>query len=197
MRLAMARTTVEEVTGRLARRDTRTGEDARAAVEWLTAGEEDDAPAVLTRRRLQLFLWYELPRKCLIQPEEHLAARGGRRRWRMSMPRGREAGLERFANEDRALLQQVTPAPDRMPSRKEAEAAVEPLLWLLGRLVDGVRLTQTGALPRALVREGVERYPDWWDAELLGSPHREATALASIPRGRSGGSGAPSTSRGG
>ena len=68
-----------------------------------------------------------------------------------------------------------------MPSRKEAEAAVEPLLWLLGRLVDGVRLTQTGALPRALVREAVERYPDWWDAELLGSPHREATALASIP----------------
>ncbi len=27
----------------------------------------------LTRRRLQLFLWYELPRKWLVGPEAHIA----------------------------------------------------------------------------------------------------------------------------
>ncbi len=74
MRLAIARATVEEVTARLAGRDPRAGEDARAAVEWLTSDEDCAMPLVFTRRRLQLFLWYELPRKWLIEPEEHLAA---------------------------------------------------------------------------------------------------------------------------
>jgi len=37
------------------------------------AGEEEDAPALVSRRRLQLFLWYELPRKWLIEREEHVS----------------------------------------------------------------------------------------------------------------------------
>ena len=58
----------------LTARDSRAGEDARAAVEWLTAGDEEvGEPVVFTRRRLQLFLWYELPRKWLIEPDEHAA----------------------------------------------------------------------------------------------------------------------------
>jgi hypothetical protein len=32
--------------------------------------------------------------------------------------------------------------------------------WLLEQPADGVKLTQTGALPRALVRTAVDRYPD-------------------------------------
>ncbi|MGH2714687.1 MAG: hypothetical protein ACRDM7_12525, partial [Thermoleophilaceae bacterium] len=40
--------------------------------------------------------------------------------------------------------------------------------------VDGIPLTQTHALARAVVREGAERWPQWWDAELFGPPHREA-----------------------
>lgn len=51
--------------------------------------------------------------------------------------------------------------------------ALAPTLWLLERAVDGVGLTQTGALNRAFVREAAERYPQWWDAELFGPPHRE------------------------
>ncbi len=35
-------------------------------------------------------------------------------------------------------------------------------------------LTQTNALARAVVREAAERWPDWWNAELFGPPHREA-----------------------
>jgi hypothetical protein len=73
VRFAIERAEVENVIGRLARRDPRTGEDARAAIEWLTADEEEDAPAVFTRHRLQLFLCYELPRKWLVEPDEHLA----------------------------------------------------------------------------------------------------------------------------
>jgi hypothetical protein len=41
-------------------------------------------------------------------------------------------------------------------------------------LAGGVKLTQTGALPRALVRAAVERYPDWWDTDTVGPPYQEA-----------------------
>jgi hypothetical protein len=272
---------------RLSARDPRAGEDARAAVEWLTASEEDEAPAVFTRRRLQLFLWYELPRKWLLEPGEHLAvaaalaalfdelgddaaelealcrseqttlllreggdgfveaieasgleppdtpllewgdlmtieeslerdavsemleqavdarqldpgARGWQERQRELVERHlitpdaagaapltrihaarRQAWLERFTDEEqRALVDAATPAVGAVATSAEAEAAIEPLLWLLGRLTDGVKLTQTGALPRALVREAVDRYPDWWDNELFGPPHREADVYA-------------------
>jgi hypothetical protein len=40
--------------------------------------------------------------------------------------------------------------------------------------VEGVALTQTNVLARAVVREAAERWPDWWDAEVHGPPHREA-----------------------
>ena len=72
-RLVVESTEVEAVIGRLARRDAGTAEDARAAVEWLSRGEEEDAPAVFTRHRLQMFLWYELPHKWLVSTDEHLA----------------------------------------------------------------------------------------------------------------------------
>jgi hypothetical protein len=48
------------------------------------------------------------------------------------------------------------------------------LLWLLDELTRGVTLTQTGALPRALVRAAVGRYPDWWDTATVGPPYQEA-----------------------
>jgi len=54
-----------------------------------------------------------------------------------------------------------------------AAEALGPTLWLLERASDGVELTQTGALNRALVREFAECWPDWWDADLFGPPHRE------------------------
>jgi hypothetical protein len=86
----------------------------------------------------------------------------------------REAWLERVADNERAPLEAATPSADDLPTLPEAEAAIEPLLWLLGLLADGVKLTQTGALPRSLARAAVDRYPDWWDTDLFGPPHREA-----------------------
>lgn len=60
------------------------------------------------------------------------------------------------------------------PSPVESEEAVEPLLWLLGKVAAaGVKLTQTGALPRTLVRAAVDRYPDWWNSSV-GPPYQEA-----------------------
>jgi hypothetical protein len=44
---------------------------------------------------------------------------------------------------------------------------------LLDRGQDGIALTQTGALSRALVREAAERWPAWWNADLHGLPNRE------------------------
>ncbi len=52
----------------------------------------------------------------------------------------------------------------------EATALVR---WLLERGVDGLGLTKTHALQRAIVREAAERWPQWWRHELFGPPHRE------------------------
>jgi hypothetical protein len=283
VRRVLGRAEVEDVIDRLSRRDPRIAEDARAAVEWLTAGEEEDESAVFTRRRLQLFLWYELPRKWLVETDEHLAvaeamglffdevgpaasdlatlcrdpkttrllhdrgvafveaieasgmeppdtpllewgdlmtideslerdavaemleqaiddgqlapeAPGWRQRqaelvegYLLAADRSettplariyaarRQAWLELFGDgEERALLEATTPQVEAIPTLADAEAAIEPLLWLLGRLADGVKLTQTGALPRAVVRDAIKRYPDWWDSDLFGPPPREA-----------------------
>jgi hypothetical protein len=54
------------------------------------------------------------------------------------------------------------------------DAATAPARWLLQAGANGVALTQTHALARAVVREAAERWPGWWDAELFGPPHREA-----------------------
>jgi hypothetical protein len=45
--------------------------------------------------------------------------------------------------------------------------------WLLEQGVDGLGLTRTHALQRAIVREVAERWPHWWRHELFGPPHRE------------------------
>jgi len=90
-------------------------------------------------------------------------------RWLQRGP-GRD-GDARRAIVDRvaAIVADEPPAIDPGAAR----SALEPTLWLLGQAEDGIGLTQTGALNRALVREVAERWPDWWDAELFGPPHRE------------------------
>lgn len=54
------------------------------------------------------------------------------------------------------------------------EQASAPARWLLDMGTVGIPLTQTDALARAVVREAVERWPSWWDADLHGPPNREA-----------------------
>lgn len=54
-----------------------------------------------------------------------------------------------------------------------ARTALAPALWLLEQATDGIALTQTGALNRALVREVAERWPHWWRADLFGPPNRQ------------------------
>lgn len=49
-----------------------------------------------------------------------------------------------------------------------------PAAWLLARGVDGLGLTKTGALQRAIAREAAERWPHWWRHDLFGPPYREA-----------------------
>ena len=53
------------------------------------------------------------------------------------------------------------------------EQATAAARWLLEAGVEGIPLTQTHALARAVVREAAERWTGWWDAELFGPPHRE------------------------
>jgi len=65
----------------------------------------------------------------------------------------------------------MTSPPD--PARIAYEATA-PARWLLDAAQDGVALTQTHALARAVVRAAAERWPGWWNAELFGPPHREA-----------------------
>lgn len=79
----------------------------------------------------------------------------------------------------RALLDAAAPTLDAFPRASTAErvdSVFEPVVWLLGRAAEeeGLPLTATGALGRAIVREAVERFPGWWESELFGPPHQEA-----------------------
>jgi hypothetical protein len=63
-----------------------------------------------------------------------------------------------------------TPAAPEPPPG--ANGPLRTLVWLLAEGEEGIGLTQTGALNRALVRTSVERFPAWWRMEM-GPPHRE------------------------
>jgi len=64
---------------------------------------------------------------------------------------------------------QAPAAPEPPP---DANDPLRTLVWLLAEGEEGIGLTQTGALNRALVRASVERFPAWWRMEM-GPPHRE------------------------
>jgi len=59
-------------------------------------------------------------------------------------------------------------------TRAEIDEATAVVRWLLEAGLDGLGLTKTHALRRAVVREAAERWPDWWRHELFGPPHRES-----------------------
>ena len=78
--------------------------------------------------------------------------------------------------ERRVILERVAgvvAADPRPVEREAASVAVAPALWLLERAGDGIALTRTGALNRALVRAFVERWPAWWRGEGYGPPAGE------------------------
>lgn len=62
--------------------------------------------------------------------------------------------------------------PRALESPPDADDPLRTLVWLLAEGKEGIGLTQTGALNRALVRASVERFPAWWRMEM-GPPHRE------------------------
>jgi hypothetical protein len=72
-----------------------------------------------------------------------------------------------------AIIDRVADTLARPPVTVDTSQAVTVARWLLDRAVNGIALTQTGALNRALVREAVELRPDWWDTALFGPPNRE------------------------
>jgi hypothetical protein len=87
-----------------------------------------------------------------------------------------QSGYTRGSAERRAIVDPIVATIAEEPAAIEpsaARAALAPTLWLLEQADDGIALTQTGALNRALVREVAERWPGWWAADLFGPPHRE------------------------
>ena len=87
-----------------------------------------------------------------------------------------ERGMTRGSAERRSILQPIAELLADPPSAIDpdaARAALAPALWLLELGADGIALTQTGALNRAVVRDAAERWRGWWNAEIHGSPHRE------------------------
>lgn len=282
MQLIVDRQVADAIVARLSARDRRLGEDARAAVEWLTGFDGDEVPAAFSRRELQLFLWYQLPKKWLIGTADQLAVAEalarffdevgaeaaplaalcrstqtaemirthgknlaaalersgleppdtpllawsafmsieeslehdlvaarledaidtgklvpGAKSWRQRQTELVEQYLARPDESETAPIARIHAArrqnwldlPGRSPDERDlleqalpitdapqapAANAIEPLLWLLDQLAQGVKLTQTAALPRALVHAAVERYPDWWDTATVGPPYQEA-----------------------
>jgi hypothetical protein len=59
-------------------------------------------------------------------------------------------------------------------TRAEIDEPTAVVRWLLEAGLDGLGLTKTHALRRAVVREAAERWPHWWRRELFGPPHRES-----------------------
>lgn len=93
-----------------------------------------------------------------------------------------EARRSRMGALELERLDAVWPAISAAHSLSAERAAVvaEPLRWLLetARERDGLKLTATGALSRALVQEAAERYPAWWHgAELFGPPRLETDVV--------------------
>jgi hypothetical protein len=87
-----------------------------------------------------------------------------------------ERGNTRGSAERQAIIEpiaELVASPSPPIDFDAARAALAPALWLLELGADGIALTQTGALNRALVREAAERWPGWWNAEIHGPPHRE------------------------
>lgn len=71
MPLTVARTRLATPLADLARADAPAAEDARHAIDWMTGGEDSGVERI-SLHILQDFLWYQLPRKWLCSPEEHL-----------------------------------------------------------------------------------------------------------------------------
>lgn len=61
-----------------------------------------------------------------------------------------------------------------MTGEEDIHDATAVARWLLEQGVEGIALTKTNALSRAVVRDAARRWPHWWNAELFGEPHREA-----------------------
>jgi hypothetical protein len=87
-----------------------------------------------------------------------------------------QRGNARGSEQRRMIIEPIAgllAADSPVINRSAARAALAPALWLLKQANDGIALTQTGALNRALVREIAERWPGWWHAELFGPPNRQ------------------------
>lgn len=73
-------TAVARTLARLGEHDLEAPGDVEAALELIAGREDDDAPLEISRYRLQLFLWYQLPCKLLaaLEIKREVAARLGR-----------------------------------------------------------------------------------------------------------------------
>ena len=87
-----------------------------------------------------------------------------------------ERGNTRGSDERRAIVEPIAELVAGSPPPIDPDAArtaLAPALWLLELGADGIALTQTGALNRAVVRGAAKRWQGWWNAEIHGPPHRE------------------------
>lgn len=71
---------IARALARLGEHDLEAPRDVEAALELIAGREDDEAPVEITRYRLQLFLWYQLPRKLLatLEVKQAVAERLGR-----------------------------------------------------------------------------------------------------------------------
>jgi hypothetical protein len=80
MPIELSPAVVADALARLGEHDLDAAPDVEGALAWIAGGEDAEAPLLLSRYDLQVFLWYQLPRKWLIPLDEKrtVAARLGR-----------------------------------------------------------------------------------------------------------------------
>lgn len=63
-------TTITEALEHLAANDPALADEAAHVASWMAGGDDNEDPAALTLAGLQTFLWYELPTKWMIDPDD-------------------------------------------------------------------------------------------------------------------------------
>jgi hypothetical protein len=78
--IELSQADVADALARLGEHDLNAAPDVEGALAWITGRGDAEAPVVVSRHDLQVFLWYQLPCKWLIPLDEKwaVAARLGR-----------------------------------------------------------------------------------------------------------------------
>lgn len=188
MPVELSPTSVARALARLGEHDLEAPRDVEAALELIAGREGDEAPVEITRYRLQLFLWYQLPRKLLatLEVKQAVAERLGR--FLELAGDGAAAYAEICTSEQTMAMLRAW--EDEEPSVDEQLREALEASGLEPPDTDALRWRSMMGLEEARLRDRVAYELEWWvEAEgpepaARGFKRRQATFVAEFLRRR-------------